>query len=30
MDEYNKDSYAVYDIKYYDVWTIKYRYKVLL
>ena len=29
MEEYNKSSHSVYDIKYHIIWTTKYRYKVL-
>lgn len=29
MDEYNKESHTVYDIKYHVIWGTKYRYKVL-
>ena len=29
MEEYNKGSHAVYDIKYHVIGVIKYRYKVL-
>ena len=29
MDEYNKGSHTVYDIKYHVIWVTKYRYKVL-
>lgn len=29
MDEYNKNSHAVYDIKYHIIWVTKYRYKIL-
>ena len=28
MDEYNKSSHTVYDIKYNIIWVIKYRYRV--
>ena len=30
MDSYNKNSHAVYDIKYHIVWVTRYRYKVLV
>ncbi|BCZ49007.1 IS200/IS605 family transposase [Clostridium gelidum] len=29
MNEYNKGSHTVYDIKYHVIWVTKYRYKVL-
>ena len=29
MDEYNKGSHTVYDIKYHIIWVTKYRYRVL-
>ena len=29
MDNYNKSSHAIYDIKYHIIWVTKYRYKVL-
>jgi len=29
MDEYDKGSHAVYDIRYHIIWVTKYRYKVL-
>lgn len=29
MDEYSKNSHAVYDIKYHVIWATKYRYPVL-
>ena len=29
MQEYNKGSHTVYDIKYHIVWVTKYRYRVL-
>ncbi|MBW6411962.1 IS200/IS605 family transposase [Clostridium weizhouense] len=29
MEEYNKRSHTVYDIKYHVIWVTKYRYKVL-
>ena len=29
MEEYNKGSHTVYDIKYHVIWVTKYRYKVL-
>jgi len=29
MDDYNKGSHTVYDIKYHILWATKYRYKVL-
>lgn len=29
MADYRRGSHTVYDIKYYFVWTTKYRYKVL-
>ncbi|MBC2455747.1 IS200/IS605 family transposase [Clostridium beijerinckii] len=29
MDEYNKGSHTIYDIKYHVIWVTKYRYKVL-
>jgi len=29
MEEYNKGSHSVYDIKYHVIWVTKYRYKVL-
>lgn len=29
MDGYQKNSHAVYDIKYHVIWVTKYRYKVL-
>ena len=29
MNEYNKGSHTVYDIKYHIIWVTKYRYKVL-
>ena len=29
MDEYNKGSHTVYDIKYHVIWVTKYRYSVL-
>ncbi len=29
MEDYNKSSHAIYDIKYHIIWVTKYRYKVL-
>ena len=29
MDQYRKNSHAVFDIKYHVIWVTKYRYKVL-
>ena len=29
MDQYMKNSHAVFDIKYHVIWVTKYRYKVL-
>ena len=29
MDEYNKGSHTIYDIKYHIIWVTKYRYHVL-
>lgn len=29
MDEYNKSSHTVHDIKYHIIWVTKYRYHVL-
>ncbi len=29
MNEYNKSSHAIYDIKYHIIWVTKYRYHVL-
>ena len=29
MEEYNKGSHTVHDIKYHIIWVTKYRYKVL-
>ena len=29
MDEYNKSSHTIYDIKYHIIWVTKYRYHVL-
>ncbi|MFD2115633.1 IS200/IS605 family transposase [Paenibacillus yanchengensis] len=29
MDRYQKNSHAVFDIKYHVIWVTKYRYKVL-
>lgn len=29
MDNYNKSSHSIYDIKYHIIWVTKYRYKVL-
>ena len=29
MEEYNKGSHTVYDIKYHIIWVTKYRYRVL-
>lgn len=29
LDEYNKGSHTVYDIKYHIIWVTKYRYKDL-
>lgn len=30
MNEYNKESHTVYDIKYHVIWVTKYRYRVLI
>jgi len=30
MNEYNKGSHTVYDIKYHVIWVTKYGYKVLI
>lgn len=29
MEEYNRGSHTVYDIKYHVIWVTKYRYRVL-
>ena len=29
MDQYNKGSHSVYDIKYHIIWVTKYRYHVI-
>ncbi len=29
MEGYEKNSYAVYEIKYHVIWVTKYRYKIL-
>ena len=29
MDEYNKSSHTIHDIKYHITWVTKYRYHVL-
>ena len=29
MNEYNKGSHTIYDIKYHIIWVTKYRYHVL-